>query len=137
MNYYKYVDQTGEEPLLNGSIGTISKLHTQNTKLLKPKLTAEFTDDLGNVFKKGTFNIDYQLLTTGVHTVNNDNFKEFYKVQRPLEFDYGYCVTCHKYQGSQADKVLVFAEQMGDKDFYYKWLYTGLTRAVQQCIIVL
>lgn len=136
-NYYKHVDETGEEPLLNGSIGTISKLHTQDTKLLKPKLTAEFIDDLGNVFKKGTFNIDYQLLTTGVPTVNNDNFRDFYKVQRPLEFDYGYCVTCHKFEGSQADKVLVFAEQMGDKDFYYKWLYTGLTRAVQQCIIVL
>lgn len=136
-NYYKHVDETGEEPLLNGSIGTISKLHTKDTQLLKPKLTAEFVDDLGNVFKKGTFNIDYQLLTTGVPTVNNDNFKEFYKVQRPLEFDYGYCVTCHKYQGSQADKVLVFAEQMGDRDYYYKWLYTGLTRAVKQCIIVL
>lgn len=136
-NCWDITDTTDETPLLNGSIGTISKIKTQDTKLLKPKLTARFTDELGNVFKKGKFNIDYNLLTTGEPTVNNDNYMMFYKVQRPTPFDYGYTVTCHKYQGSQADRVLVFAEQMGSKDSYFKWLYTAATRAVKQVIIVL
>lgn len=136
-NYWDITDTTEETPLLNGSIGTISKIKTQDTKLLKPKLTARFTDELGNVFQKGKFNIDYQLLTTGEPTVNNDNYMMFYKVQRPSLFDYGYCVTCHKFEGSQADRVLVFAEQMGDKDSYLKWLYTAVTRAVKQVVVVL
>ena len=136
-NYWDITDTTEETPLLNGSIGTISKIKAQDTKLLKPKLTARFTDELGNVFQKGKFNIDYQLLTTGEPTVNNDNYMMFYKVQRPSLFDFGYCVTCHKGQGSQWDKVLVFAEQIGDKDSYLKWLYTAVTRAVKQVIVVL
>lgn len=136
-NYWDITDTTEETPLLNGSIGTISKIKTQDTKLLKPKLTARFTDELGNVFQKGKFNIDYQLLTTGEPTVNNDNYMMFYKVQRPSLFSYGYCLTCHKGQGSQWDRVLVFAEQMGDKDSYLKWLYTAVTRAVKQVIVVL
>lgn len=136
-NYWDITDTTEETPLLNGSIGTVSKIKTQDTKLLKPKLTARFTDELGNVFQKGKFNIDYQLLTTGEPTVNNDNYMMFYKVQRPSLFDFGYCVTCHKFEGSQADRVLVFAEPMGDKDMYMKWAYTAVTRAVKQVIVVL
>ena len=136
-NCWQITDQEDEVPLINGSIGTISRIHTQETKLLKPKLTARFADELGNVFDKTKFNIDYKLLTTGEPTVNSGNFRDFYKVQRPVEFDYGYCITCHKAQGSQWDKVLVFAEQMGDKEYFYKWLYTSCTRAVEKCVIVI
>ena len=136
-NNWQITDQEYEVPLLNGSIGTISRIHTKDTKLLKPKLTARFTDELGNVFDKNKFNIDYKLLTTGEPTVNSSNFRDFYRVQRPIEFDYGYVVTCHKSQGSQWNKVLVFAEQMGNKESYYRWLYTSCTRAVEKCVIVL
>lgn len=53
------------------------------------------------------------------------------------QFDYGYCVTVHKFQGSQADKIILFDEKMNnDVDYYAKWLYTGITRAVEKLIIV-
>ena len=136
-NCWQITDQEDETPLINGSIGTISRIHTQETKLLKPKLTARFTDELGNIFDKTKFNIDYKLLTTGEPTVNNSNFRDFYKVQRPIEFDYGYCITCHKSQGSQWDKVLVFAEQMRTKEEYYMWLYTAVTRSVKKCVLAI
>ena len=45
-NCWQITDQEDETPLINGSIGTISRIHTQETKLLKPKLTARFTDEL-------------------------------------------------------------------------------------------
>ena len=54
--------------------------------------------------------IDYKLLTSGEPTVNKKNFKRFPPVIKPKEFDYGYCITCHKSQGSEYDKVLVFEE---------------------------
>lgn len=60
-----------------------------------------------------------------------------YDVQ-PTQFDYGYCVTCHKAQGSEWDKVIVFEEFMkGDNaDSHARWLYTAATRAAKQLIIV-
>lgn len=136
-NYWKITDVSNETPLLNGLIGNVYKITTKDTKALHPKLTGAFVDDVGNVFAKNKFNIDYQLLTTGQPTVNISNWKDFYKVQRPLEFDYGYTVTTHKFQGSQADKVLCFVEQMGDREQYYRWLYTSVTRAADKVVLVI
>ena len=136
-NYWKITDESDETALVNGMIGTISNISTTNTKLLKPKLTAKFTNDAGEVFNKTKINIDYQMLTKHEPTVNNNNWRDFHKVQKPLLFDYADCVTVHKFQGSQANKVLVFSEVMGDKEYYYRWLYTGLTRSVEKCIIVI
>lgn len=51
------------------------------------------------------------------------------------EFEYGYCVTCHKAQGSEYDKVLVFDESMSFND-RFSWLYTAITRAKKELVIV-
>lgn len=136
-NYWRVADSSGETCLVNGMIGTISQLRLSNTKLLKPKLTARFVNEDGAVFNKMSMNIDYKMLTKHVPTVNSDNWRDFYKVQKPLLFDYADCVTVHKFQGSQANKVLVFAEMMGDRENYYKWLYTAVTRSVDRCILVI
>lgn len=53
-------------------------------------------------------------------------------------FDYGYALTVHKAQGSQAPKVLLFEERnkhMSDED-WNRWLYTGITRSEEQLVIV-
>ena len=57
------------------------------------------------------------------------------------EFDYGYAITCHKSQGSQWDKVLVYDESQifgraGEEDIPDRWLYTAATRAAEALIIV-
>lgn len=44
-------------------------------------------------------------------------------------FDYGYCLTCHKSQGSQWENVLVVDESHVFKQDAKKWLYTAVTRA--------
>ena len=136
-NYWRIVDINGETPLVNGMIGTVSRVHTTETKLLHPKLTARFENETGEIFDKTKMNIDYQMLTQHVPRVNNDNWRDFYKVQKPLLFDYADCITVHKSQGSQADKVLVFSEVMGDREYYYRWLYTAVTRAIEKCVIVI
>ena len=136
-NYWRITDVNGEVPLVNGSIGIISGIHTTETRLLHPKLTGKFITETGEVFDKSKINIDYQMLTMHEPRVNNDNWKEFYKIQKPLLFDYSYCCTAHKFQGSQADKVLIFNEVMGTKEEYYRWLYTSVTRAVKKCVIAI
>lgn len=53
-------------------------------------------------------------------------------------FDFGYCLTVHKAQGSQAPEVLLFEERfpkMSDEE-WRRWLYTGVTRAEERLTIV-
>ena len=53
-------------------------------------------------------------------------------------FDFGYALTVHKAQGSQAPRVILFEErfkQMNDEQ-WRRWLYTGVTRAEKELYIV-
>lgn len=58
--------------------------------------------------------------------------------QRGDVFDFGYALTVHKAQGSQADTVIVFEERtrhMDDED-WRRWLYTAVTRAQRRLVII-
>lgn len=46
--------------------------------------------------------------------------------------DYGYCITCHKSQGSEWDKVVVIDEQCPDLWDAARWRYTAVTRASKE-----
>lgn len=50
-------------------------------------------------------------------------------------FDYGYAMTCHKAQGSQADRVMVINEKLPQTD-HRRWLYTAITRAAKELVVV-
>ncbi|WP_336294308.1 ATP-dependent DNA helicase [Bartonella sp. CB169] len=52
------------------------------------------------------------------------------------DFDYGYALTVHKAQGSQWNNVVLFDESFAFRDMYARWLYTGITRAVEKLTIV-
>lgn len=53
------------------------------------------------------------------------------------QFDFGYCITVHKAQGSQWDQVLVMDDGFlkWDKKQRNRWLYTAITRAAESVII--
>jgi exodeoxyribonuclease V len=53
-------------------------------------------------------------------------------------FDFGYALTVHKAQGSQAKKVVLFEERFGkmDEGMWRRWLYTAVTRAEEELYIV-
>jgi len=53
-------------------------------------------------------------------------------------FDFGYALTVHKAQGSQAQRVLLFEERFPkmDDETWRRWLYTGITRAEENLVIV-
>ena len=120
--------------LTNGTIGTIDKISLFDSRLLKPLMFANFESDVGD--KYTMLNMDYKLFTEGQTTVNKDNWREFRREIRPMEFDYGYAITVHKSQGSEFDKVVLFNEYLGgDREHYLRWLYTGVTRASKKLIV--
>ena len=130
--------------LVNGTIGTLHNIrYYQHHPFLKPKMTAHFLseDDYEDAEMSPIdlyfrdLNIDYKLLTTGEPTVTEKNFRRFPKEFRPLTFDYGYCITCHKSQGSEYGKVLVIEEFLKGND-HARWLYTAATRAKDKLVIV-
>jgi exodeoxyribonuclease-5 len=49
-------------------------------------------------------------------------------------FDFGYALTVHKAQGSQAKRVVMFEERFPkmDDEMWRRWLYTGVTRAEEE-----
>ena len=53
-------------------------------------------------------------------------------------FDFGYALTVHKAQGSQARTVVLFEErfQKSDDDQWRRWLYTAVTRARENLYII-
>ena len=53
------------------------------------------------------------------------------------EFTFGYCLTVHKAQGSQWDKVYLFDESFVFREDRRRWLYTGVTRASEQITVVM
>jgi len=53
-------------------------------------------------------------------------------------FDFGYALTVHKAQGSQAKRVILFEERFTrmDDEEWRRWLYTGVTRAEEELYII-
>ena len=52
-------------------------------------------------------------------------------------FAFGYVITCHKSQGSQWGSVLVIDESEVFHQHRWEWLYTALSRAADQVVVVI
>jgi exodeoxyribonuclease-5 len=53
-------------------------------------------------------------------------------------FDYGYCISVHKSQGSEWDRIILFEQRnrYQNDEQYARWLYTGITRAKEKLLII-
>lgn len=63
----------------------------------------------------------------------------YWEQKKLVSIDYGYVITCHKAQGSQYNDVLFVDEGFGrwlDDNTYYRHLYTAMTRAAENLIIL-
>lgn len=122
------------DPLINGMIGKLSNIKfTHDVFKYGDIMEADFSIGDKNKFNK--LFMDYKLFAESKQTINSDNWTEFRGMVKPMLFDYAYCITCHKSQGSEFDKVLVFNEYMKSTD-HNRWLYTAVTRAKKKLIIV-
>ena len=67
------------------------------------------------------------------------NFTKDRRITKQFDlFDFGYALTVHKAQGSQAKRVVLFEERFAkmNDDEWRRWLYTGVTRAEEELVIV-
>lgn len=117
------------EPLYNGMIGVIQDLSPES----KHHYAAEIKFPSEDILFSGTISR---------HQFNQPSLLTKVKGVKPQEigerFDFGYAITVHKAQGSQAESVLIFEEnaQKWMKDNYSRWLYTAITRATQSVWVV-
>jgi exodeoxyribonuclease-5 len=146
-NHWDDASASGTWALTNGSIGTIEYMDKEFIwlpKYLCSKTPIEymFTNiglDHGDSFDYVP--IDYRGPVTGEPTLTP---QEVYKLNKnnnylnaPYEFAYAYAITCHKAQGSQWPKVLVFEEWFPNSiEEHARWLYTAITRAEEKVLIV-
>ena len=100
----------------------------------------DFISDSGMYFH--SLEMDKKMIDTGEFSLD---WKTVYQLNRnpktrdipPLEFTYGYAITCHKAQGSEWDKVLVIEEKFPfDKTEHARWLYTAVTRSSEKLVLV-
>lgn len=135
-NYWDIVSSQGD-PLINGMIGSLGSINYNKSilfgDLFEQEMVADFMVEENNKFY-GLF-MDHKLFTDGKQTINNENWQKYKGAPKPKLFDYAYCITCHKSQGSEFNKVLIFDEYMKGTD-HARWLYTGITRSKQKLIIV-
>jgi exodeoxyribonuclease-5 len=104
--------------LVNGMTGVCDSFDEKKYKM-------DFISDEGDVY--GDLTIDYNIF--------KDTKQDKY-LRKVDQFDFGYCITCHKSQGSQWNNVVVYEERLGDNTIHNRWLYTAITRSCEKLIII-
>ena len=137
---------TGHAPLTNGSIGYLKEFTVQSIYLPKYIYNGSLEVMIATVETedKDIFTglaLDYNFLMNNKKTLSPQQEYKLLKNKRymdpPFDFTYGYAITCHKAQGSEWQKLLVFEEKFPfDKEEHRRWLYTAITRASEKLVIV-
>ncbi len=110
--------------VFNGMLGSIESLGSAGERCW----SAEIAMDSDIRFSGGILRAQFGL----------DRTLDFEEAQGGCLFDWGYALTVHKAQGSEAPHVVLFEErfsQMTD-DEWRRWLYTGVTRASWGLVII-
>ena len=114
--------------IYNGMLGTVESLYDKDEKWWKTEIEMDDGSFYSGLMAKDQFG-----KTSGI------NFSEKRgKFLKGDLFDFGYALTVHKAQGSQARKVILFEERFSKMtdDEWRRWLYTGITRAEEELLIV-
>ena len=138
---------TNDDPLVNGTVGHIYNLYSSYNRIPPycggqtiPVLYADFLSDSDADF--GTLCMDKHQIITGersldARTIYKLNSRRNTQHLVPMEFTYAYAITTHKAQGSEWDKVVVLEEGFPfTREEHARWLYTAVTRASEQLVLV-
>lgn len=139
-NWEQYIDNDMRFNMVNGIIGyALDPCYNEKDYMGFMQFKPEFLDevcpevlpfDMG-IFKDGEY-----------HYKHGEYFERFNEDGEAVgeftlnRFEYGYCISCHKAQGSEFESVIVFDESWAFKEDANRWLYTAITRAKDRIIIV-
>ena len=145
-NHWDHFSTLGNWQLTNGSIGEISKMQRQTIQLpyyfYLPTLEYLHVNiDLPDGDRFRNIPVDYKFLLTGEPCLTGPQIAKMKKNRKitlppPMDFEYGYAITCHKSQGSEWSKILLWNEPFGTKDEKTRWMYTAATRAQDKLVIL-
>ncbi len=116
--------------IFNGMLGTVTRMKESGEHWYQAEITFDETTKFDGKILKYQFNQPKTLSDkTGTLPVKEKDFGDL--------FDFGYALTAHKAQGSEADRVIVFEERMPayDDEMWRRWLYTAVTRAREELFI--
>ena len=116
--------------IFNGMLGTLQRISDEGEEFFNLKIDFDDEDQ----------SFEGLAVAKQFGATKSLNYgKEFRQLTLKADlFDFAYALTVHKAQGSQASRVIIFEErfkQMSDDD-WKKWLYTAVTRAEEELIIV-
>lgn len=128
-------------PITNGLQVTVDKTYYENLAYTAKKEYDNLfvIDALPNVpgvmcpFKQVKLDRDYFI--QGCTSDKMNKMGGYSKFSKGEKAEFGYAITCHMSQGSQYKKVLIFEEVL-NYQLHHKWLYTAITRAVEEVILV-
>lgn len=116
-------------PIYNGMLGTLKRVEEKYPYWYD--MDIEFHDD-NRLFTANVTNAQFnqEKLVSSVKGLHYSRIGE--------RFDYGYALTVHKAQGSQAKTVVVFEEYAPymSPEEWRRWLYTAVTRASERLLIL-
>ena len=140
---------SNKNPLTNGFIGEVKDFSNdvwnysrtrERINVSVPIIVATFSGDEENE-EFSMISLDRDELFKGTPSLSGR--EEYYIKKRleqpvPLHFNFGYAVTVWKAQGSEWNKVLLFQEAGWPRDIddRRKFMYTGVTRAVDKLVVV-
>jgi exodeoxyribonuclease-5 len=124
--------------LMNGQIGTVLWLMPEAKGLYRITMYVDGEPDPFETVVTDKFfgQVEYKLYDRSYNKKEKD--EKFYKGNAIDCFDYGNCISVHKSQGSEWDKVVLFEQRTRrwDDNFYTKWLYTAITRARKKLLVI-
>jgi exodeoxyribonuclease-5 len=116
-----------EYGIFNGQIFYVQKICKENENIIY----VDLVDDLGYTYRDIPM---WKEVFTGKLEMKEFDRARFRSIDTCF-FDYGYCVTCHKSQGSEWKKVIVVEEYYAQKMFdIARWRYTAITRASERLV---
>lgn len=117
-----------DKQIFNGMLGTLESIHIEDENWYKAEVTMENGSLYNGLIFRHQFNSPEPI-----------NFTQNRKLLGENDiFDFGYALTVHKAQGSEARKVVLFEERFSrmDDENWKKWLYTAVTRAREELFII-
>jgi len=118
-----------EKHIFNGMTGTILTIKDETKDWYMAKIQMDGEDGI----YKGLISKDQFMSDSALNFTNKRA-----AIMAGDLFDFGYALTVHKAQGSQAKRVILFEERfpkMNDEQ-WRRWLYTGITRAEEELYII-
>lgn len=139
-NWETYIDDEMRFNMVNGIIGTVIDPFYDEAKSIG---FIQFKPDFLDRNCPEALPIDLGIFQEGYYRYKRgDYFEKFNENGEAAgaftlnRFEFGYCISCHKAQGSEFDSVIVFDESYCFKEDKSRWLYTAIARAKKKLIIV-